>query len=418
MKRTSKLFTCLIILVLSSSVVFSAVPNDGRFPKDPKIAAVPEYTAYFESTYDASRADFLKRAADLSQVFPGTEIIAIPVPTKLEAKLFVDVFYIPSVRKTNNLVVISCGIHGVEGFAGSAVQRMVMGKYLTHENLENTGVLLIHAMNPYGFNYSRRVTENNVDMNRNCGVSPELFSSKNDGYTKLYSFINPSKPASLGSCQNRFFVERAILKIVKATMPVLRQAVLQGQYNYPDGLYFGGSEFEPQLVALKPVLQRYGAKYDRIVHIDLHTGYGERGKMHLFPNPAKSAAVKSGTEKLFQGYSIDWGDSKDFYTISGDFSDLMGEMLPDKLVIPMTLEFGTMDSQKTMGSLRSIQNMILENEGFHHGYKNQRSERKIRNWFIEMYSPSSPVWRTMVIQQGDKIMNEMFGKLRNPAPVL
>jgi hypothetical protein len=411
MKLRTKLFLVILGFVLNAAPIIALVPEDGRFPKDPKIAVVPGYTEYFKTTYQASRADFLKKADELSMQFRGTEKLAIPVPTKLGTELFVDVFYVPSLKASNNLIVISCGIHGVEGYAGSAIQRLVMGKYLTTENLQNTGVLLIHAMNPYGFNYIRRVTENNVDMNRNCDNTTELFSHKNEGYTKLYTFINPDKPASLGSCQNRLFVERAILKIVKATMPVLRQAVLQGQYSYPEGLYFGGNEFEPQLVALKPVLAKYAALYDKIIHIDLHTGYGERGKMHLFPNPAKSPEVKTGIEKLYEGYQIDWGDTKDFYTITGDFSDLIGKMFPDKLVIPMTLEFGTMDSQKTMGSLRSIQNMILENEGFHHGYKNKRSERKIKEWILEMYAPTSLVWRTMVMQQSDKVMKQVFEKL-------
>jgi hypothetical protein len=288
---------------------------------------------------------------------------------------------------------------------------MIMDRYLTRENLDDRGVLLIHAMNPYGFEYGRRVTGNNVDMNRNCDDSPGLFAHANPGYSQLYDFINPDKPASPGSCANRFFVERAIVKILKATMPVLRQAVLQGQYQYPEGLYFGGKTFEPQLVALKPILLKVASQFDKIVHIDLHTGYGARGRMHLFPNPATNEAVKTGTTELFAGYTIDWGDSKDFYTITGDFSGLIGKMLPGKLVIPMTLEFGTMDSQTTMGSLRSIQNMILENQGFHHGYKNSRSERKIKGWLLEMYAPQSPVWRTQVMQQSDAVMKQVMEKL-------
>jgi len=411
MKLSRNISLFLLGLLLTTAPIQASVPEDGRFPKDPKIAVVPEFQDFFKASYLASRADFLKRADELSKIFTGAEKMAIPVPSKLGTELFVDVLYIPSLKSTGNLLVISCGTHGIEGYAGSAIQRMIMGKYLTRENLANTGVLLIHAMNPYGFNYFRRVTENNIDLNRNSDATTDLFAIKNDGYTRLYNFINPVKPASLGSCQNRLFVERAILKIVKATMPVLRQAVLQGQYTYPEGLYFGGKEFEPQLVALKPVLVKYARQYNRIVHIDLHTGYGERGKMHLFPNPAKSPEVKEGTIKLFEGYQIDWGDSKDFYTITGDFSDLIGKMLPDKLVIPMTFEFGTMDSQKTMGSLHSIQNMILENQGFHHGYKNKRSERKIKEWFREMYAPVSPVWRTMIMQQSDAVMKQVFEKL-------
>jgi hypothetical protein len=412
MQITIKLRFIVLGLLLATFTGFSSVPEDGRFPKDPKVAVLPEYADYFKDSYQASRLDFLIRAEVLSLKFKGTEKLAIAVPSKETKELFVDVFYIPALKNSENLLVISCGTHGVEGYAGSAIQRMIMEKYITPENLENTGVLLIHAMNPYGFSRIRRVTENNVDMNRNCDATADLFNNKNEGYTKLYKFINPDKRASLGSFQNRLFVERAILKIVKATMPVLRQAVLQGQYQYPEGLYYGGKEFEHQVIALKPNLIRYASGYNRIIHIDLHTGYGARGKMHLFPNPALNKNVKEGTEKLFEGYQIDWGDSKNFYTITGDFSNLIGKMLPEKLVIPMTLEYGTMDSQKTMGSLRSIQNMILENQGFHHGYKNERSERKIKGWLQEMYAPSSPVWRTMVMEQSNELMGKVFNRVK------
>ncbi len=413
MKPTFKHLTLVLLgLILITIPIFSSIPEDGRFPKDPKISVVNEYTGYWKADYKSSRADFLKKAEVLSRTFTGTELKAIRVPSKLADELFVDVFYIPALKNTKNLIILSCGTHGIEGFAGSAIERMVMEKYLTKENLTQTGILLIHANNPYGFNYLRRVTENNVDINRNCDVSPELFATENDGYSKLYSFINPDKPASLGSCQNVFFVERAILKILKATMPVLRQAVLQGQYQYPEGLYFGGKGFEPQVLALRPVLAKYAAKYDQLIQIDLHTGYGERGKMHLFPNPAKSPEIKAATEKLYEGYQIDWGNSKDFYTITGDFANLVANVIPGKPIVPMTLEYGTMDSQKTMGSLRSIQNMILENQGFHHGYRNKRTERKVKEWALEMYSPSSPVWRTMVMEQSVKIMDQVFTKLR------
>jgi hypothetical protein len=412
MKRISRIRLMLLLLTLPATRIFGLTPDDRRFPRDPKVEVNPEYTALFESTYEASRADFLVKAATLSATFPKAQSLSIPVPTGLGTPLYVDLLYIPASASLHNLLVISCGVHGVEGFAGSAIQRMVMTRYLTPENLTNTGVLLIHAMNPYGFKYIRRVSENNVDLNRNCSASPDLFATKNDGYSKLYSFINPHKPAALGSLSNIFFVERSIAKILKASMSVLRQAVLQGQYQYPEGLYFGGKDFEPQVKAIKPILVDFARDYDRIYHIDLHTGYGERAKMHLFPNPAKNPEVRTGTEYLFSGYRIDWGDSKDFYTISGDFSDLIGELLPDKLVIPMTLEYGTMNSQKTMGSLHSIQNMILENQGFHYGYRNKRSERKIKGWIREMYAPSSPAWQTLVMNQSVGIFRQVFEKLK------
>lgn len=402
-------------LILLSFLVLTAdlagAPAFRKFPRDPKIKPNPEWLRYYKETYEENRAEFLRKADSLGKVYPGCVPFNVKVPTATNAELFVDGLYIPALNGNRNLLILTSGVHGVEGFAGSAIQRMVIDKQINVKNLDQTGILLIHAVNPYGFNFIRRVSENNVDLNRNSDVTEDLFSTKNEGYTALYRFINPDKPVNLGSCQNRFFVLTAITKIIKASMPVLRQAVLQGQYEHPEGLYYGGNKFEPQLADLKPIMVKYAGQYGRIVQIDLHTGYGERGKMHLFPNPPKSPEVKNETLQLFPGYQIDWGDSKDFYVINGDFSALIGKILPQKMMVPMLLEYGTLNSQKTMGSLRSIHFTILENQGFHHGYKNKRSERKVKEWFREMYAPMSPVWRTQVMDQSEKLMNVLFTEL-------
>jgi len=63
-------------------------------------------------------------------------------------------------------------------------------------------------------------------------------------------------------------------------MPVLRQAVLQGQYEYPKGLYYGGSKPEPQIVSVSSFIVKYSAGYPLVMNIDLHTGYGKNGTAH------------------------------------------------------------------------------------------------------------------------------------------
>jgi hypothetical protein len=151
--------------------------------------------------------------------------------------------------------------------------------------------------------------------------------------------------------------------------------------------------------------------YARILTIDLHTAYGENGTTHLFPNPVEDPDIKAAMERLFAGYTIDWGDSDDFYIIKGSFADYIGSLAPGKTYYPMVFEFGTLDSQKTFGSLRSLNNFILENQGFHHGYKNGRTEAKIKENFFEMHLPSSKAWRSKVIADSKKIINLVFERL-------
>lgn len=81
-------------------------------------------------------------------------------------RFFLDVAQVGADSPKNLLILIS-GTHGVEGFCGSGCQ---VG-YLTDRVYEalpaDARVLLVHALNPFGFAWLRRVNEENVDLNRN-----------------------------------------------------------------------------------------------------------------------------------------------------------------------------------------------------------------------------------------------------------
>ena len=66
--------------------------------------------------------------------------------------------------------------------------------------------------------------------------------------------------------------------------------------------------------------------YPVSMSIDLHTGYGARGHLHVFLNPPDEPRVRQGLETVFQGHPIDWGSGKDFYTITGDVTSWMGSL--------------------------------------------------------------------------------------------
>ena len=284
------------------------------------------------------------------------------------------------------------------------MQLYFMENYITDEFLAKSGILLIHSVNPYGFKYGRRVTENNVDMNRNSDTETTLYETINAGYPEVYSLINPKGKLDTESFAHKFFFVRAIYEIAQKGMSVLRQAVLQGQYQYPEGLYFGGRIFEPQIVKMKPILDTICAPYKTVFTIDLHTGYGERGKMHLFPLTVEQK-TKEQMETVFEGFKIDWGDSDDFYTVTGDFVNFVGKVNAEKIFIPMTFEFGTMNSQTTLGSLKSIHTMILENQGVQNGYTSSADSLKAKAGVREMYFPKSEAWRSQSVEEFKKVLD-------------
>lgn len=407
----------LVIVLLSLLGLTAAVylylffSYNGYRPTKVDHKAAPEALGYFHETYAECRSAFLSKVDRVVSQYEAVEVSRVAVPSRADADLTVDICYIPAQTGTRSLLILSSGIHGIEGYAGSAIQLMAMEEILSPERLDITGILLIHALNPYGFRYRRRVTENNIDLNRNCAIEDTQFSAKNAGYGKMYEALNPQEAANHNSLKNRHWHLIMIRKIITESMRVLRQAVLEGQYEYPDGVFFGGREIEPQITALAPFLRRIMEPYTKILTIDLHTGYGENGRMHLFPNPVEDPVIKTEMEELFTGYTIDWGDTEDFYIIKGSFADYAGALAPGKTYYPMMFEFGTLDSQTTFGSIRSLHNMSLENQGFHHGYKNEKTAARISEDFEEMFYPSNPAWRSKAISDARTILKLVFQRL-------
>ena len=67
---------------------------------------------------------------------------------------------------------------------------------------------------------------------------------------------------------------RAMVSIVRHGMPQLKQAVAGGQYELPQGLFFGGKALSQSGRILAEHLPRWVARAARVVHIDFHTGLG------------------------------------------------------------------------------------------------------------------------------------------------
>ncbi|MFC2113495.1 M14 family metallopeptidase, partial [Bacteroidota bacterium] len=276
-------------------------------PGDKGVTVNEADLVYFQESYNDCRQSFLAEAKIAVGQYDNAELFSINVPSSVDQDLYIDLLYLPPVDSAGKLLVMSSGVHGVEGFTGSATQQMFLKELLSSDVLSEMGLLIIHGVNPYGFKYLRRVSENNVDLNRGSEIDPVLFESKNPGYGALYDMLNPQTEYKSGSLRNQFFYLIAISKMIKESMSVLRQAVLQGQYEYPEGLYFGGTDFEPQIDSLQRILPGYFESYKTILEIDLHTGYGARRVLHLFPNPVDDPDIKKKTESVFEGHSIDWG---------------------------------------------------------------------------------------------------------------
>lgn len=330
---------------------------------------MPDLMSYFKETYEDSRQSFIDLARTLN-----VEILTHPI-----GNLSFESFYIPPASgKKEKLLILTSGIHGIEGFTGSALQRYFMDSDFLGLRGENMGILVIHGINPYGFKHEKRVTESNVDLNRNFDTSEELFKIENSGYAQVYDFLNPRSRYSRAS-----FYTSAIHYIVKYGIYNLRKAILQGQYQYPNGIFFGGKNFEPQVGLIKNEVTRVSEDYEKVLLIDLHTGYGQRGKLHLFGDRSPYIDPQY-MDEVFKGLPVDYGSDKDFYTVTGGFTVFMAKLFHQKSKFAgLIFEFGTIDSHKTLGSMESLYRMLTED----------------KELFKEMFYPESLEWRKAVMEQ-------------------
>src|SRR5271165_3144859 len=119
---------------------------------------------HFPEDYRAARHAFVaaSEAAGL-----GATSRVHPAATGPDGKtLFLDTTAIGPRDAASALLLIS-GTHGVEGYFGSGVETGLIREGLAARAPKGLKIVILHALNPYGFAWDRRVNEDNADVNRN-----------------------------------------------------------------------------------------------------------------------------------------------------------------------------------------------------------------------------------------------------------
>ena len=148
------------------------------------MVSIPEC---FSESYAEARAKFCGAAAGAGGALRSWHNPHARGPSG-EA-LYLDTARFGPADAANMLVLIS-STHGVEGHCGSGAQIAWLRTGGPAKLPKDTGALIVHAINPYGFAWTRRVTEDNVDLNRNF-VDHDKAYPKNDGYAALAHALLP-----------------------------------------------------------------------------------------------------------------------------------------------------------------------------------------------------------------------------------
>lgn len=310
-------------------------------------------------------------------------------------ELTLDVGYSPG-SDANKVLVVSSGVHGVEGFFGSAVQVALLGEWAA-ESMPPVKCLFLHGLNPFGFAWLRRFDENNVDPNRNFLLPEERYAGSPPGYAELDALLNPRHPPSRWEP----FTLRALWAIARHGMPALRQAIAGGQYDFPRGLFFGGAAPSRMNQLLQENLGRWLRGSQQVVHLDFHTGLGGMGTWKLLMDYPLSPMQRTQLTDWFGADSFEACDSSQIaYEARGG----LGRWCVASHLAPQYLfacaEFGTYGPIQVLAGLRK------ENQAHHWGIPAAPSTLRAKEGLKELFCPASNAWRSSVLAQSLTLVNQ------------
>lgn len=357
------------------------------------------YSESFLTSYDEIRAHLAQRMEQMHE--GGTAVESHSYAVDESDGLYIDSYYLPSAGEKQNLIVLTTGVHGIEGYIGSVMLDVFFEEIYPGLDKSSTGILVVSNVNPYGMKYLRRYNENNVDLNRNFILDWDSFDlASNQEYPKVKEFLGPTGAAGNALWHEVGFYASLAKEALTVGADTVSDALLTGQYEYPQGVYYGGSGDEVSTVYLKDVFrQTLESEYENIVHIDIHSGYGPRYNMVIF-NSVYETMNEAETKAAFgYDYVLSY-DSEGFYATTGDTTDfyyrLAESMESDKTLFSTCFEFGTI-GDAFFDTILSLKYTVDENRNHWYPTTNSVTEQIIHENYMELYYPTETAWREKTV---------------------
>lgn len=344
----------------------------------------------FSATYAQARIRFLSAARDAglkvdSKLHPlkGREGEDLAVDAALDGD-----------EDAASLLILSSACHGVEGFCGSGVQlaSLLDPDWRAHAASKGVAVLYVHALNPHGFSHLRRVTQENVDLNRNFhDFSKPL--PVNEAYRQLHSLLLPDEwpPNETNNAAIAQYIARNGEAAFKA-------AVSGGQHEFSTGLFFGGTKPSWSNLTLRDLLRAHGRRAERIGWVDIHTGLGPSGVGERIYAGRDHQATIARAQAWWAGNgatpltSIYDGSSTSAF-LTGMMWSAIHDECPQAEYTGMALEFGTLPSAQVIEALRADHWLHL------HPDAPAALAVRIKQQMKDAFFTDSDEWKAQVLRQ-------------------
>ena len=175
-------------------------------------------------------------------------------------------------HNARSLLIVSSGMHGVEGYCGSGCQLALMhdDELLERLTSSSTALLLIHAVNPYGFSHVRRTNEDNIDLPVDVRLREIAFFSLAGAHTSIHTLshalheifcwcaVHPADAARAST--DALFLQRCVhesIRLHPSSQVAMRRALCP--VHLPDGEAPTGTEVAIDLEAANRDVSVFGS---------------------------------------------------------------------------------------------------------------------------------------------------------------
>lgn len=346
--------------------------------------------ATFPASYEESRARFRDSLHSFKGLWTEARLTSIPLTDQPD--LTIEVISAEAEQSRKKLLILTTGLHGIEGYVGSGILQLFIDAFPPRMNPRETGILVVHPINPYGMKNWTRVNRNNVDLNRNFNTNFDSLKTINPHYEKLKYLLNPGGRLRSPLYEKALFLVHIIQALFNGTR-LIRETALMGQYRIRDGMYFGGFEQQGETGILMDLFRTSISGYAQVIAIDIHSGYGPRYQMTL----VNSTSDRRSSREIASRYDLPRvvGTNPDeFYTMHGEMTDFLSSLLEpgsqkeDSYI--GAFEFGTY-GDSFLESAHSLRTTILENSLRMFG-GSQEARTWMESEYRELYLPAEPGW--------------------------
>lgn len=282
----------------------------------------------FSEDYAAARRRFVAAAQAAGATLTS---YLCPAAGPGGAELHMDAAWLGD-ADADSVMIVTSGVHGIEGFAGSALQIDTLRRRTPPAG---TAILSLHAVNPFGMAWTCLENETGVDLNRNF-VDYDAPLAQNELYDELDDiFMCPDLAGPVREAANA----HRDAYIARHGLERYLRAAADGQRHRPGRFNFAGDAPAWSNTAVRDAVASLTRQAGRIAWVDVHTGLGERG--------AGVMLVIEADDRTAAAASALWGDiiripSDDFpFVPQGALVAAASKMTPWAEVTAGALEFGT-----------------------------------------------------------------------------